>query len=55
LGLIGIQLEVLLMLNYGETKDLGKKFYKNVGAIGSQSKKRVLVSTLIGHPLYGLS
>jgi hypothetical protein len=38
LGLIGIQLRGLLMLNYGETKDLGKKFIKMLGAIGSQNK-----------------
>jgi hypothetical protein len=30
------------MLNYGETKDLGK-FYKNVGAIGSQRKNKSYV------------
>jgi hypothetical protein len=42
------------MLNYGETKDLGKKFIKMLGAIGSQSKTNRNMSTLIGHPLYGL-
>jgi hypothetical protein len=56
LGLIGIQLRGFTYAElWRNPKDLGKKFIKMLGAIGSQSKTSKAMSTLIGHPLYGLS
>ncbi len=56
LGLIGIQLRGF---TYSELlrspKELGKKFLKLFGAIGSQKKSEKAMSQLIGHPLYGLA
>lgn len=56
LGLIGIQLRGF---TYSELlrspKELGKKFLKLFGAIGSQKKSEKAMSQLIGHPLFGLA
>jgi hypothetical protein len=56
LGLIGIQLRGFTYAElWRSPKDLGKKFLKLFGAIGSQSKTNKAMSTIIGHPLYALS
>ena len=56
LGLIGIQLRGF---TYSELlrnpKELGRKFVKLFGAIGSQNKTNKAMSELIGHPLHSLA
>ncbi|MES2864115.1 MAG: hypothetical protein V4666_08355 [Bacteroidota bacterium] len=56
LGLIGIQLRGF---TYSEMirnpKELGRKFWKLFGAIGSQKKADKAMSVLVGHPLFGLA
>ena len=56
LGLIGIQLRGF---TYAELLrnpvELGRKFVKLFGAIGSQSKTNKAMANIIGHPLYSLA
>lgn len=56
LGLIGIQLRGFTYSElWRNPVELGRKFAKLFGAIGSQSKTDKSMSLLIGHPLYALS
>jgi len=56
LGLVGIQLRGF---TYGELwrnpKELGQKFVKLFGAIGSQEKTNKATALIIGHPLHSLA
>jgi len=56
LGLIGIQLRGFTYSElWRSPKELGRKFVKMFGAIGSQNKTNKAMSALIGHPLYSLA
>jgi len=56
LGLIGIQLRGFTYSElWRNPKELGRKFIKLFGAIGSQNKTNKVMSELIGHPLHALA
>lgn len=56
LGLIGFQLRGFTYSElWRNPKELGRKFVKLFGAIGSQQKTDKAMSLLIGHPLYALA
>lgn len=56
LGLIGIQLRGFTYSElWRNPKELGRKFIKLFGAIGSQNKTNKAMSELIGHPLHALA